>query len=202
VIGQVFDYASTIRAFSNVTLFVVLSTFESFFMFWFDEPCSNEVAANVNEMRGEAKFDKPRKAKTDEKTPSPPSVILAIESADAGGQVALESNDPKTQSVFTGGNGKRTLNYSGKEGFDSKDLVPLLYTAILCAAKMNPQRTSDKLNITEFLNGTRFTGGALKLKESEKDYEWGHLNAVVGQPITQTVTSDPVGRVVGPHAVQ
>ena len=74
--------------------------------------------------------------------------------------------------------------------------MPLLYTAVLCAAKMNPQRASDKLNITKFLNGMRFTGGALKLKESKKDYEWGHLNAVVGHPITQmtqTVDSDPVG---------
>ena len=57
VLSQVFDYASTIRAFSNVTPFVVLSTFESSLMFWFDEPNRSQARPNL------ISLEKPRRTK-------------------------------------------------------------------------------------------------------------------------------------------
>jgi hypothetical protein len=195
VVGQIFDYATTLKAFGNSVPFVVLTTFKQSFVYWLNDEFTNGVAANANEVRAEASFEDFRLhnqnlAKSYDKTPSPPDLKLEPpESPTKNDSFLVSSSGSKdpTGLFSTNNNHGRTLNYSG--GFGSEDLVALLYTAILCAIKANPQFSHTKQEFTELVHGRFFTGGALKMKPDKHDYEWGQLETVVGQTIMKTISS-------------
>jgi hypothetical protein len=205
VVGQIFDYATALNAFGNSAPFVVLTTFKQSFIYWLDDDYTNNVAANDNQVRAEASFDDCRLAnqklatgKSDDKTPSPPDLKLEPPESPENGIFLASSSDSKDPTCLfsTNDNHGRTLNYSGglgSGGFGSGELVALLYTAILCAIKANPQPSRTKHEISELLHGRRFSGGALKMNPDKHDYEWGHLETVVGHKIITTISKNRTG---------
>ena len=200
VVGQIFDYATAMRAFGNAAPFVVLTCFQKSLLFWLEDRESNLLATQESR-RNESSFEKLRKknleqmdCRSDKKTPSPPDLKSVPPSPEKGAtQILVGSNENcSTYGIFSGGGGDnaRTLNYSRENGFDYKNLVPLLYTAILCAVKMNPNpQHLNRLKIAELSKGFRFEGGALKMKENMHDYEWGQLVATVGEKIKERNSS-------------
>jgi hypothetical protein len=194
VVGQIYDYATAMRAFGNAAPFVVLTCFTKSFLFWLDDNHANSLANNEI-CRDEKSFEKSRKEnldrRNDKKTPSPPELKSVPENSAT--QIVVGSTENTTgHGTFStsAGDDARKLNYSQQNGFDYKSLVPLLYTAILCAVKINPlPERFNRLKITQLSKGVHFDGGALKLKQDKHDYEWGRLNTTVGEKILEHISS-------------
>jgi hypothetical protein len=194
VVGQIYDYATAMRAFGNAAPFVVLTCFTKSFLFWLDDNNANSLANNET-CRNEKSFEKSRKnnldRRNDKNTPSPPELKSVPENGAT--QIVVGSTENTTgHGTFSAraGDDARMLNYSQQNGFDYKSLVPLLYTAILCAVKINPQpERFNRLKITQLSKGVHFDDGALKLKQDTHDYEWGRLNTTVGEKILEQTSS-------------
>ena len=187
VVGQIFDYAVATRAFGNAAPFVVLTCFSESLLFWLEDNDANLLAKGVTP-RDAKSFEKSRKEhRGNKKTPSPPELKSVPENE--ASRIVVGSNETHGTFSVRVDDKSRTLNYSRVNGFDYKSLVPLLYTAILCAVKMNPHPDRfNRLKITQLSKGIRFKGGALKVKQDMHDYEWGQLDTIVGEKIMERVS--------------
>ncbi|CAB9519771.1 expressed unknown protein [Seminavis robusta] len=165
VLGQVFDYLMELRCLGHSAPFCVLSTFESSWMFWEDQEASNEIVKKKYKLAKQVPPVSPtQQPTTQEMTQSPQDLV-----ADNGKAV--------TESVFADDSYNRNslLMQSQKYGF--KQLVPLLYTAILCGLARNPSARPKTLFDRKF-----YTGPALKLWNSGiSNSKWvQQLKIVVG----------------------
>jgi hypothetical protein len=159
VLGQVFDYVMSMKLFGDSTPFAVLSTFERSWLCWQDDPESNKLASNqkarVEILEGTSTDSSSKK----EKTPSP----LDLKKEDVlskGDCEFIETADTETE---------RRLCIS--KAVDSKDLVRLFYTAMLCGLSRNPNARKHVLK--GYLNG--YSGQALRLRRDKEGYTWGNL---------------------------
>lgn len=162
--GQLYDNAMMMRAFRTCASFLIFTCFEETQMLWLDTDQSNAIACNKDGVRDNffaMSLSTSKQGKV--KTPSP---------------LYLKPSD--VQTGFQSLNSKRVLNSSGS--FDSTHLVPLLYTAVLCAAMSIPQEQS-KLKIPLLENEIVKDRETLKMESKQRQYDWGTLSATVGQPI-------------------
>ena len=179
VLGQIFDYAVAMKAFGHATPFVILTTFRRSTMFWLENDRSNSIAKGVFSVETEGNATCYSK-KT--KTPSPPDLKDDLLESNYGGIERLEAMSGEELGFSTSGDERKLM--VTKE-YESKDLVPLLYTAILCGLQTNPS-ASVKRELQKLKPGDMFSGGALKM--TAESYEWGHLRAQVGRAITLATT--------------
>jgi hypothetical protein len=170
--GQLYDYAMMMKAFGTSASFLVLTCYEQSRMLWLDSEKSNEIAYDENGVRDKCFSGSPPQGK--ENTPSP----LKFKSPDKS--VIKIVTKPNEQTGFQSSNNERVLNSS--RSFDSTHLVPLLYTAILCAVNAIPHKQS-KLKIPLLENEELKECKTLKMGSGWRQYDWGHLSAAVGQKI-------------------
>jgi Skp family chaperone for outer membrane proteins len=174
--GQLYDYAKLMRASSTRASFLVFTCFKESRVLWLDSNQSNAIACNKDGVRDKFfEMSPPTSSKQQkENTPSPLNVMSPNHN------VIKTLSKPQVQSCFRSNNKKRVLNSSGP--FDSTHLVPLLYTAILCAVTDSPQKQS-KLQIPLFENEVLKDRETLKMESGPKQYGWVLLSATVGQQI-------------------
>ena len=181
--GQMFDYIMELRCLGHSAPFAVLSDFQSSWLFW----QTNSESVQLLETEDKVKLVLDCVGKT---IPTP---IKEAESNDDQGAEPKETPPaPKlvtesptnvniSESIFSECDRTGHLNHSRR--FESKDLVPLLYTAILCGLAQNP----SALRKEQIIGRKNYDGIALKF--TEKSYHWGHLNLKVGTPIGANVGS-------------
>ena len=97
VLGQIFDYATAMRAFGSAAPFVVLTCIEESYLFWLDDDASNKAATNDQDMRNEKAFKESRKkwalaSQDDKKTPSPPDLKSEAPSPEEGAASCIISS--------------------------------------------------------------------------------------------------------------
>jgi Family of unknown function (DUF5898) len=175
VYGQVFDYASVLLAFGNVVPFVVLSSFKDSLLFWLDEEETNTTVAEMDFEGTESLRACCQNMNNGSKKMTPSPRELKLESPIFG------VVDTKCFGTFESDSNQRKLNCANV--YKYCDLVPLLYTAILCAVKMNTHTYQDwtPKNYSELPMGLKNDSGALKMTTAE--YQWGRLETIVGNQI-------------------
>jgi hypothetical protein len=167
VLGQMYDYIMEMRCLGHCAPFVVLSTFEKSWMFWQSnkESCdvvqAKEKTKVASDMLRSNVFSPNKQTQQEEKTPSPPGLTKKVADGDIDKSFVMKEfpRDDLRQTV----------------AFDTKDLVPLLYTAIVCGLARNPFVPK------RHLNRETFHGIALQLKAT--DYKWVDLTLKVGSPV-------------------
>lgn len=169
VLGQVYDYIMAMKLFGNSTPFAVLGTFEKSWLCWLDgDPDSYELASNQQARTTFLKRtfnDSPcTGSAVKETSPSlaEPRIIEAAPRVDDGngGNVFIEEATEVSD---------RKLCIS--KAFEFKDLVRLLYTAILCGLCRNPNAPRHEIN--RYANG--YKGKALRIRHNAREYTWGTL---------------------------
>jgi len=177
IYGQVYDYTEMMRTFGAAASFVVLTCFEKSHMMWLESEPSDALACNKDRSRDEEKFSA-SPTTTGNKckgiTPSPPDCRSPYTTIP---RTVSESDE---QYGFQSLERDRVLNCS-KE-FKSQQLVPLLYTALLCAVKASPQGKS-KLQIPLYDGEVLTNHRTMRMKSEPLAYEWGILSACVGKEI-------------------
>ena len=167
--GQMFDYLMELRCLGHSAPFAVLSTFENSWLFWQDDEESNNIAASkdriakINDMLGTADVSPTKVVEAEKNTPSPP--VLKSEVERGGNSSGRSTFDECSRN-----------NLLQTEVYNSKQLVLLLYTAIICGLARNPSAPRKEYSIRNSYDGI-----ALQLKKDE--YKWGHLRLSVGSPI-------------------
>lgn len=178
IYGQVYDYTEMMRAFGAAASFVVLTCFEKSHVMWLESEPSDALACNKDSLRDEEKFSASPTTTTGNKckgiTPSPPNCRSPYTTIP---RTVSESDE---QFGFQSLERDRALNCS-KE-FKSQQLVPLLYTALLCAVKASPQEQS-KLQIPLYDGEILKNHRTIRMKSEPLAYEWGILSARVGKEI-------------------
>ena len=177
VLGQIFDYLMAMRCLGHSAPFAVLSTFEKSWLFWGQDEDSNKIVGledRLEEVKAKIRtaIDSPTKAdaainytQSPPKCESPKSVTNAPET----------NQDTHFSSEFKKHVDNKTLCQS--EAYGSKQLVPLLVTAIICGLARNPTSPPKKYSSDR----KRYNDIALHL--TKESYDWGHLNCRLGHPI-------------------
>ncbi|KAL3911076.1 MAG: hypothetical protein SGILL_007426, partial [Bacillariaceae sp.] len=161
VLRQVFDCMMELRSLGHSAPFVVLTTFDSSWMFWENEEYSNRLVQQENKLEYIAKLQ----------LTSPSRAAISSESQ----TVSYEEEFSKF-----GASSRDNMYQTGS--YESKDIVRLLYTAILCGLARNPTAPSDN----QIIPKEAFVGTALKL--TEKEYSWGHAELKVDKPIMEVAS--------------
>ncbi|CAB9529883.1 expressed unknown protein [Seminavis robusta] len=174
--GQMFDYLMELRCLGHSAPFAVLSTFEESWLFWQDDEESNKIVESkdrlteVKDKLGTDAISPTKLVAAEKKTPSPPELKNEVGTANDN-----TGTDSDLQSTFDACSRDKLLQ---TEVYSSKQLVPLLYTAIICGLARNP--TAPRENYSSVRKS--YDGIALQLNKSK--YNWGHLRLSVGSPIT------------------
>ena len=176
VVGQVYDYMMDLRWFGQVTPVVVLSTFESSWLFFEGSETTESIARKFPFAGNDQSFNSPGKgkAKNDDKTPSPPVLIME------------DHNQFEADSLFHPCP-ERKLVRSTEYG--SGQLVNLLFTAILYGLSQNSKAQKKKLR--------RHKGGykGVALRFSKEEYSWGDLNCPAGFRIYEKEAQNTTRRI-------
>ena len=174
--GQMFDYIMELRCLGHAAPFAVLSDFHSSWLFWQKNPESGKLLRTQDKVKlvlqrlGKTLPTPTKGAESNDDQGAEPK-----ETPPAPKLVTEKTNVNISESTFSVCNRTDDLNHSRR--FDSKELVPLLYTAILCGLAQNP----SALRKEQIIGRKSYDGIALKLME--KSYEWGHLKLKVGKSI-------------------
>ncbi len=170
-LGQMFDHLMDMRRRGHSAPFVVSSTFEKSWLFWGDDKESNRIVGSedrLEEVKAKIGTDtKPAAAK--KKTPSPSELKNETNHN--------SSTDSLPTSMFK--ECARKNNMFQSKAYGSKQLVPLLYNAIICGLARSPTVFRDSDNHSSDRNS--YDGIALHLTQTS--YDWGHLNCSLGCPI-------------------
>lgn len=142
-----------LRCLGHSAPFAVLSTFEESWLFWRDDEESNKIVESKDRLT-EVKNKLKNVVETGNDNSGTDSVL---------------------QSTFDECSRDKLLQ---TEVHSSKQLVQLLYTAIICGLARNP--TASRENHSSVRKS--YDGIALELNESK--FNWGHLRLSVGSPIT------------------
>ncbi|CAB9496347.1 hypothetical protein SEMRO_4_G003220.1 [Seminavis robusta] len=149
--------------------FVVLSTFQKSWLFWLQDSRSDELVALANNLE-EVKKHVPKisspnqSAQPAKKTPPPPD--LKDEGSFDSNSTSYSTFDKQNQD-----------NMQKSPAFIADQLVPLLYTALLCGLARNP--VAGNKTIFNLEKGHK----GLALKFDPKSYEWGDVNIFPNRPV-------------------
>ena len=165
--GQMFDYLMELRCLGHSAPFAVLSDFNFSWLFWQKGKVSENLLKAEDKVKLVSKgLEKtPTKGNGAEQNETPPAKKLVNE-------VTSFDTSESTRSIFSVC--ERTGNLNHSQRFENKELVPLLYTAILCGLAQNP----SALRKQQIIDRKSYDDMALKLME--KSYDWGHLKFKVG----------------------
>ncbi|KAL3911081.1 MAG: hypothetical protein SGILL_007424 [Bacillariaceae sp.] len=184
VLGQMYDYLMELRCLGHSAPFAVLSTFDQSWLFWSNDQESNEIVQAETRLKDMdtgpcADLTSPTQpAATKKKTPSPPELR----------NEPTMGNDNTYNATFSlCENGPRDELRQTREAYGAKQLVPLLYTAILCGLARNSTIPCKRHRQSE-----NYSGIALMLKKDS--YEWCKLQLKQGCPIQLQSTGSSTRR--------
>ena len=189
--GQIFDYALVGKVFGHDAPFVVLTSFEECIAYWLDETLSNDLAKQTEfpGMRSPRDIDaQTSTAAGDPGTPSPFKRCRS-ESLPVGEHVSNRDLQPlNAESPFanTGGAGARNeftprqaRSLHRSNACEGHQLVLLIFNCIARGLQALDKKRTKKICSLDY--GTRVCRTALKM--SCTGYQWGLLDAIVGQSI-------------------
>jgi hypothetical protein len=173
--GQMFDYLMNLRCLGHSCPFAVLTTFNSSWMFCQNNETSIDLAgsthnsipyASPSPSQSTATYS--TSTSTSTSTLSPLKVNHHVRRDAINGTESTYSHlDPNTEDAIL----------LCSQEFQSKDLVPLLYNAILCGLENHPASRKTEMKIPR----STYSGAALKL--TKEAYQWVNLELNVDKPI-------------------
>ena len=169
--GQMFDYLMNLKCLGHSCPFAVLTTFNSSWMFCQNNETSIDLAGSTHNSIPYASPSPSQSTatySTSTSTLSPLKVNHHVRRDAINGTESTYSHlDPNTEDAIL----------LCSQEFQSKDLVPLLYKAILCGLENHPASRKTKMKIPR----STYSGAALKL--TKEAYQWVNLELNVDKPI-------------------